>query len=172
MKSLNDARYTMWATVIPRLDSASISSGNQPTPGPTGGAFETYQDPDSLQILTRWVSADPSSPNATEPQYDIPCYARGYTNLGFRSSANREVFVQGEYNVIEAVQFDYPAWVKLNHQSIITNIRGHKEDTDYIWTYEDTSSPIVWEVQGTTPVNDPFGKLLRFTTVLKRSEIQ
>lgn len=166
MRSINDARYTMWATVIPRLDPT-----NQQPAGT--GHFQRAQDQDTGAITTVWV-ADQNGPVAGSVQahYDIPCYARGYTNLGFRSSANREVFVASQYNIIEAIQFDYPASVTLNHQSFITRIRGRKDDTDYLWTYEDTGNPIVWEVQGTTPVTDPFGKLLRYTTVLKRSEVQ
>lgn len=170
-QSINDARYTMWATVIPRLDSASTSTGAQAGPQ-VAGHFERTQDPDTNQINTAWVVDADSSKNTGFARFDIPCYARGYTNLGFRSSANREVYVKGEYNLIESVQFDYPLWVDLNHQTLVTNIRSSKEDQDFLWLYDDTSDSIVWEVQGTTPVTDPFGKPLRYTTVLKRSEIQ
>lgn len=168
-KSVNDARYTMWATVITRLDSTS--GADLPT---GGGQFEAYQDPDSLQVLTRWIPADLTHSPTAQAKLEIPCYARGYTNLGFRSSANREVYVQELYDVVESIQFDYPAWVTLNHQSFITNIRTREEldAPEWLWTYEDSGNPIVWEVQGTTPVTDPFGKLLRYTTVLKRSKIQ
>lgn len=173
MKSLNDARYTMWATIIPRLDTPSTLTGNQPT-GQTG-YFKREQDPDSGQITTVWVSgqADPISGKEIPVQYDIPCYARGYTALGYRSSANREIYVGGDYNVTEAIQFDYPLSVTLNHQSFVTNIRrGQDPDSQTLWAYEDTGNPILWEVQGITPVHDPFGKPLRYTTVLKRAEIQ
>jgi hypothetical protein len=176
-KSLNDARFTMWATVIPRLDSPSTATGDQPSAGP--GRFERRQDPDSGQMISVWVpDTTPGvvATNSNSPQYEIQCYARGYTDLGYRSSGNREIYVKGEYNVTEAIQFDYSASVLLNHQTLITNIRTSPDATDtksYSWLYEDDpTQSIVWEVQGVTPVHDPFGKLIRNTTVLKRAEIQ
>lgn len=172
-QSINDARYTMWATVIPRLDTLSVSTGGQPGAGQSG-YFKRDQDPDSGQITTVWVpnQSDPSTGREVSAQFDVRCYARGYTNLGFRSSANREIYVKGEYNINESIQFDFPLTVVINNQSLVTNIRGTKDGTDFFWLYEDTVRPVVWEVQGITPVTDPFGKALRYTTVLKRSEVQ
>lgn len=166
MRTINDARYTMWATVIPKL----VIGDTQPT---GEGTFVRTQDPDSFEIKTEWVPNGVSTPGTQEAQYTIRCYARGYTNLGFRSSANREVYVKGDYSEIESIQFDYPANVLLSRESYITNIRTVEADgTDYVWVDGNTGNPVVWEVQGTTPITDPFGKLLRNTTVLKRAEIQ
>src|SRR5207245_1671208 len=87
-------------------------------------------------------------------QRDIQCYVRGYTNLGFRSSANREIYLHGDYSVVESIQFDYPADVKLDHQSLVTNIRQDEalapDFSNCIYTTE-TGKPTIWEVQGITP---------------------
>lgn len=173
-QSINDARYTMWATVIPRLDTASTSTGNQPN-GTHSGAYQITQDPDTGQITTTWVDGPDSTGKAIQAESQIRCYARGYTALGYRSSANREIYVAGDYNITESIQFDYPNSVKLNNQSLVTNIRSAEDVMDltsYLWMNEDAGIPTVWEVQGITPVHDPFGKFIRNTTVLKRSEIQ
>jgi hypothetical protein len=181
IKTINDVRYTMWATVIPKFTGEI----NQPTARTeTNGSYVRVQDPDSFEIKEVWVPATQTKPPGSvaipylsdvPPQRQIPCYVRGFTNLGFRSSANREILLHGDYTVIESVQFDYPADVKLDHQSLVTNIR-QTEDLDptfanYIYMTE-TGKPTVWEVQGITPVVDPFGAYLRNTTVLKRAEVQ
>jgi hypothetical protein len=115
------------------------------------------------------------SPTAPAARYDIRCYARGYTNLGFRSSGNRETFFHEQYDQIEVGSVGLlQERHSLNHQSYITNIRLTQADdpAHYLWTDAATGKSIVWEIQGITPVTDPFGKPLRFTTVLRRALIQ
>lgn len=175
-QSINDARYTMWATVIPRLDTASTEDGNQPGAGQSG-YYKRTQDPDSGQITTTWEvgQSDPDTHQEIPAEYQIRCYARGYTALGYRSSANREIYVGGEYNYTESIQFDFPANVALNNQTLIQAIRHSEDPTDtasYLWLDGATGKATVWEVQGVTPVHDPFGKFIRNTAVLKRAEIQ
>jgi hypothetical protein len=98
---------------------------------------------------------------------------RAYTALGYRSSANTERFVQQDYAAVESIQFDYPKGILLNRQGLVTNIRPQKDFLgNWFWVNEDTGNPIVWEVQGVSPVHDPFGKHIRNTTVLRRSEVQ
>lgn len=162
----------MWATVVPKLVTPGLVV---PTAG-SKGKYVRRQDPDSGEVLTVWE--EEASPTATTPsaEYDIRCYARAYTALGYRSSANRESWVQQDYSAIESIQFDYPKGVVLNRQTLITKLRSHQnyaaDFAGWLWPNEDTGQPIVWEVQGVSPVHDPFGKHIRNTTVLKRSEVQ
>lgn len=172
----------MWATVIPKF-----TGPNQPildaNAGKAQGSYVRVQDPDSGEIKEQWVAAGSSVAGSVPVPYltnvsaqkEIPCYVRGFTNLGFRSSANREILLHGDYTVIESVQFDFPADVKVDHQSLVTNIRQTEElapdFSNCIYTTE-TGKPTVWEVQGITPVVDPFGVHLRNTTILKRAEVQ
>lgn len=170
----------MWATVIPKFTGEI----NQPTARTeTKGSYVRVQDPDSFEITEKWVPDGQNLPGSVAipyltsvaPQREIPCYVRGFTNLGFRSSANREILLHGDYTVIESVQFDYPADVKLDHQSLVTNIRQDEQlaqDFSNCIYMTETGKPTVWEVQGITPVVDPFGAYLRNTTVLKRAEVQ
>lgn len=174
VKSLNDARYTMWATVIPRYtDSDTVAA-----PG-AAGTYEMVSDPDSGEIKTVWVPANTTAPAGytpnhqnTEGNFDTPCYARGFTDLGYRSSSATENYKDSDYQAVLTIQLDYPADVILTRSSFITNIRPGAELVDYFWLDEDTQNPIVFEVQGVTPVHDPFGKLLRNTAILKRAETQ
>lgn len=173
MKTIMAVRFTMWADILPKLVSAETGQ-NQPTTG--SGKYVPTSDPDSGEVLMTW---QPDTSGGTDPtvvpaQQTVRCYARGYTNLGFRSSGNRETYLKGDYTEIESIQFDYPKDYVLNRQSLVTNIRTQEEDSgsDYVWIDGTTGKPVVWEVQGVTPVVDPFGALLRYTTVLKRAEIQ
>jgi hypothetical protein len=182
IKTINDVRYTMWATVIPKFTGTNQQILTPDATAPTG-SYVKVQDPDSGEITETWVAgntvtAPPGTPeylHNVKQQLEVPCYVRGFTNLGFRSSANREILLHGDYTIIESVQFDYPADVKLDHQSLVTNIRSNEElDPTFancIYKTE-TGKPTVWEVQGITPVVDPFGYYLRNTTVLRRAEVQ
>lgn len=157
----------MWATVIPKF-----TAPNQNIDTRVAGTYQRVQDADSGEVRMKFVP----DPSVTDPQvssrFEIKCYARAYTALGYRSSANRESIVQQDYQAVESIQFDYPKSVLLNRQALITNIRGHESLDDWFWLNEDTGNPIVWEVQGVSPVHDPFGKHIRNTTVLKRAEVQ
>jgi hypothetical protein len=54
----------------------------------------------------------------------------------------------------------------------VTNIRDSKNK--YIWTELDypTETPTVFEVIGSTPITDPFGNVMAYNTLMKRSESQ
>lgn len=164
----------MWATIIPRM----VTPGQDvPTAGSTG-AFNIKQDPDSGEVITFFDPKgvpDPNKPPFNGAPYDVQCYARAYTALGYRSSANRETYIAGDYSELESVQFDFPKNVVLNHQSLVTNLRASQSTSDlhnFFWLDGATGKPTVWEVQGVSPVHDPFGKWIRNTTVLKRAEVQ
>lgn len=156
---------TMVATILTR----NTSDGEVVT---GAGTYETYQDPDSFEILTRWVPATVDAPGA-QSSFEVPCYARGYTDLGFRSSANREVILKGDYDVFEAVEFFFPAKYKnVTRQSYVTNIYQKNRPEVPLWTEEETGRATVFQVQGITPVFDPFGRLREWTGVLTRAEVQ
>lgn len=166
VRCIGGAKMTMTATISSRLPS-----NGQPVTG--NGEYVRVQDPDSGEILTEWVPAPVGAINPQAATYEIPCYARGYTDLGFRSSANHEIILKGEYNVFEAVEFTYPGrFNRLTRQSYITKIADAKDPSNILWTEEETGLPTVFQIQGMTPIYDPFGKLREWTGVVIRSEIQ
>lgn len=164
------AKFTMVATVVSRL---VVNQGEA-----TGAGTYVYdQDPVTKEIKMKFVAAtDPDLVPGSlmdTAEYDIPCYARGYTDLGYRSSANKEFYLKGDYTPFEAIEFTFPAkYTMVSRQSFIKNIRRHVDATDAFWTEEETGEPTVFQVQGVTPVFDGFGKHVANTTVLLRSEIQ
>lgn len=141
-----------------------------------GGHWETYQDEETLAIRQRWVedTVVPPLPGSTyvvnTNRFDIECYARGFNEVGFRSTANTEFFVDGRYQPFEAIQLMFPARYVLNRKQYVTNIRGRNKQI--LWIEEETGQPTVFEVQGVTPNFDPFGRHLDNLAVIKRAAIQ
>lgn len=156
----------MTATIVTRFANDGVNTGE--------GTYERYQDEDSGEILQRFVPTASAKPGArlVNAEYELPCFARGYTDLGFRSSANREVILKGDYTVFEAIEFTYPGrFNRLTRQSYITKIVDTKTQ-QVLWEEEETGEPTVFQCQGMTPVYDPFGKLREWTGVVVRAEIQ
>ena len=61
---------------------------------------------------------------------------------------------------------------KLSLRQKITNIRN--KNGQYLWTELDypSDTPTVFEIVGTTPIMDPFGNLIGYSSSAKRSENQ
>jgi len=117
------------------------------------------QDPDTGLIKKSW-------------QYTktIDCHAKSFIS---NSSSSRTGDRQQFGNIYENTQMlEIRTNNKLTLRQKISNIRD--ANGDYIWTElnfpEDT--PTVFEVVGTTPITDPFGNTLAFSTIVKRSENQ
>jgi hypothetical protein len=166
VRCIGGAKMTMTATIVTRLANEGSNVGE--------GTYERYQDEDSGEILQRFIPAAsaPVGSRIFKAEYDIPCFARGYTDLGFRSSANRESVLKGDYSIFEAIEFTYPGrYNRLTRQSYITKIVDTKTQTP-LWVEEETGQSTVFQVQGMTPLYDPFGKLREWTGVVIRSEIQ
>lgn len=117
------------------------------------------QDPDTGLIKKSW-------------QYTktLDCHAKAFiSNSSTSRTGDRQVFG----NIYENTQMlEIRTHDKLTLRQKISNIRD--SSGNYIWTElnfpEDT--PTVFEVVGSTPITDPFGSTLAFSTIVKRSENQ
>lgn len=184
MRAVLDVRFNMRATVL-----NDYADYNTPEDIPDvseavpGGHWDTIQDDITGGIKRVWVEdqvvATPTpgttkstftGPAASVPRFDIECYVRGFPEVGFRSTANTESFLDGLYQRFEAIQMSFPAKYVLNRRQYVTNIRN-KNDV-ILWLEEETGQPTVFEVQGVTPTFDPFGRHIDNLTVLKRAQIQ
>lgn len=100
----------------------------------------------------------------------IDCHAKAFIS---NSSSSRTGDRQTFGNIYENTQMlEIRTHDKLSLRQKISNIRD--ASGNYIWTElnfpEDT--PTVFEVVGSTPITDPFGNTLAFSTIVKRSENQ
>jgi len=174
MTCLTSVRFNMTATV---LDYAPATHNETPDQAIPGGHFQTVQDEDTGAIQQIWVEDQTVAPaysnvgpSVAIPRYDLPCAARGFTELGFRSSANTQSFDDGVYRATEVIQIIFPANYQLTRNQFVTNIRGR--DKRPLWIEEETGQPTVFEVQGVTPTFDPFGRHVDNIAVLNRSTVQ
>jgi len=100
----------------------------------------------------------------------VSCYAKGViSNTATARSGDRQV-LGTKYENVQVIEVRTNS--KLSIREKITNIRtGNGEN---IWTELDypNDTPTVFEVVGVTPMTDPFGDVLAWSAVLKRSENQ
>lgn len=175
-RSILDVRYDLVATVLTDLpQSQDIDLDNEVH----GGHWETTQDPDTNAIIKRWVDDVAVVPSTngegklnltTVNRFDIECDVRGFPNVGFRSSANTESFLNGTVAYLEFIQINFPAKYAVSRRQYVTNIRNRYGKI--LWLEEELGTPTIFEVQGVNPTFDPFGKHLDNLAVLKRSERQ
>lgn len=170
---LTGVRFNMLATVLNYSPGDSQQTVDEAV---EGGHWEYYQDEDSGALKKRWIEDVAVVPlpgqdwRVTTNRFDIECYARGFPEVGFRSSANNENWLEGMYQPFEAIQLVFPAKYVLNRRQFITNIRGRNKQI--LWLEEETGLPTVFEVQGVTPTFDPFGRHIDNLAVIKRAAVQ
>lgn len=172
MRCLNTVRFNMIATVLNRY--ADIEGGLDEEV--KGGHWEWYQDEETGALGKRWIEdvATPTQPGQTHivdvDRFDIECTATGFPEVGFRSSANTESYLDGRYLPSEVIKLVYPAKYVLSRRQFVTNIRGRNKQI--LWLEEETGQPTVFEVQGVTPTFDPYGRHIDNLAVIKRARIQ
>lgn len=117
------------------------------------------QDPDTGAIIREW-------------QYykTLDCHAKGViSNSATTRSSDKQSF-NNRYSNEQTVQVRTSE--KLTLREKITNVRN--SENIVIWTELDypTETPTVFELIGSTPITDPFGKIMGYNSTLKRSENQ
>lgn len=100
----------------------------------------------------------------------LDCHAKGMiTNSASIRSSDKQQFNNKYINeqTIQVRTID-----RITIQEKITNIRDSQNNV--IWTEINfpSDTPTVFEVIGVTPITDPFGKVIGYSSALKRSENQ
>ena len=117
------------------------------------------QDPDTGSMKKQWLYTS-----------TIPCYAKGIiSNSATARSGDKEIF-NNKYQYQQSIEVR--TLNKLSLREKVTNISN--ADGVVIWEELNypTNTPTVFEVNGTTPITDPFGTVLGYNSTLKRSENQ
>lgn len=100
----------------------------------------------------------------------LACHAKGsISNSATTRSTDKQSF-SNKYSYEQNIQVRTVE--RLTARDKITNIADSQGNV--IWTEIDfpTETPTVFEVIGTTPITDPFGKVIGYNSSLKRSENQ
>lgn len=100
----------------------------------------------------------------------IDCHAKGIiSNSATTRSSDKQIF---DNRYINDQMIQVRTAERITSKEKITNIRN--ADGEHIWTEQNfpDDTPTVFEVVGTTPITDPFGKTIGYNSALKRSENQ
>jgi len=100
----------------------------------------------------------------------LDCHAKGViSNSATTRSSDKQVF-DNKYTNDQIIQVRTAE--RLTSREKVTNIRN--SEGVYIWTELNypTETPTVFEVIGTTPITDPFGRVVGYNSSMKRSENQ
>lgn len=117
------------------------------------------QDPDTGAIKKEWTYYK-----------TVPCHAKGViSNSATSRNGDRQVF-DNRYRNEQVIEVRTSG--RLTSREKVTNICN--SDGQIIWAEIDfpTETPTVFEVVGTTPLTDPFGKVIAYNSTMKRSENQ
>lgn len=169
MRCITSARFNMTATVL--TQGGLIVDDTNPD-GSVVGHWENKQDPETGDIIRIWVveDADPSTPEIDAKV--VKCIVRGILDGGIRVAGTTERYTpQGLIESVDYVKMQFPASVTITKRDRVTNIANRKGII--IWREEEAdNAPTIFDVQGVTPVVDPFGNLIEWSALLQRSEAQ
>jgi len=126
--------------------------------------------------LDLYVQTDTQDPNtgAIKKEWNysetVPCSAKGVISNSTSSRNSDTQSLGTKYQNEQMVQIRTSSRLNVRHK--ITNIRD--KNGVVIWTELDypSDTPTVFEIFGVTPITDPFGTILGYNSVAKRSENQ
>ena len=120
--------------------------------------FDT-QNPDTGAIVKEW-----------HYYKTIDCHAKGVvSNSATTRSSDKQIF-DNKYVNDQIIQVRTVERVTAREK--VTNIRDMAGNVIWIEINFPTETPTVFEVMGTTPITDPFGRVLAYNSAMKRSENQ
>lgn len=117
------------------------------------------QDPDTGALIREW-----------NYYKTVQCHAKGViSNSATTRSSDKQVF-SNKYTNDQIIQVRTAE--KLTAREKVTNIKD--VEGNVIWSEINfpTETPTVFEVIGTTPITDPFGRVIAYNSSMKRSENQ
>jgi len=100
----------------------------------------------------------------------MPCAAKGMiSNSGTARSGDKQILNNKYANeqMIEIRTVD-----QITYREKVTNVRDMSENVIWKELNYPTNTPTVFEVISSTPITDPFGNVLAYNSVAKRSENQ
>jgi hypothetical protein len=117
------------------------------------------QDPDTGAIKKQWIFYK-----------TLSCHAKGIISNSSSTRTSDKQVMGNKYFNDQVLQIRTAQRLTLREK--ITNIRD--ANNNYIWTEINSpnDTPTVFEIMGTTPITDPFGKVIGYNSSVKRSENQ
>ena len=100
----------------------------------------------------------------------VPCSAKGVISNSISTRSSDRQVIDTRYQNEQFIQVRTSE--KLNMRNKLTNVRTKKGTVVWSEINYPTETPTVFEIVGITPVTDPFGEIIAYNTMAKRSENQ
>lgn len=173
------AKNTMRATVL-RPGTSTPNPENQES----GYWDESARHPITNEIIRVWVPEETEIEDNPDTKHDegwftFPCEARSVVTGGLNTQGTAERWTtKGEYEDVDFVTIKYSPKIILTKRDRITNIRG--ADGEILWVEEGmkdpegkhTYKPTIFDVNGVSPLVDPFNNHIENYALLSRATSQ
>lgn len=175
MRCLTSARFNMSALLM----VPGTAPDADPNTGTPNGQYEYQQDPDSGALVRVWVPATDEIPESQAAVEEglmegrrFKCMARGFTDGGIRVAGTTERWSsRGTIDTVDFITIKFPKNVILTRRDRVTDIRN--SEAELLWKEEEfDNSATIFEVNGVTPIVDPWGKHIENSALLQRAEVQ
>jgi hypothetical protein len=120
---------------------------------------EDYQDPDTGAIKKSWIYSD-----------SIPCFAKGIISNSSSARGGDNQTMAAKY--VDKQTLEIRTMSRLTYRQKVTNIRDSQGNVIWFELNYPNDTPTVFEITSSTPITDPFGNLMAYNSIAKRSESQ
>lgn len=120
---------------------------------------EDYQDTNTGAIKKSWIY-----------QKTIPCFAKGIISNSASTRGGDNQIISAKYTDRQTIEIRTTS--RLTYRQKLTNIRDASGSPIWIELNYPNDTPTVFEVVSSTPITDPFGTLMAYNSIAKRSENQ
>jgi hypothetical protein len=120
---------------------------------------EDYQDENTGAIKKSWIYHN-----------TVPCFAKGMISNSStaRGGDNRSISTKYENTQTIEIRTQTP----ITYRQKISNIRDSSNNVIWFELNYPNDTPTVFEIVSSTPITDPFGTLMAYNAIAKRSENQ
>ena len=166
MQCLLSARYVLKADILRQSGTGSTVDISDE------GYWKKQQDPLTGAFIRKWV---PLSDTANDIDVvSINCWVNGIIDGGIRVAGTTERF-ERDYKSIDYARMFFGTDIVLTQRDRVTNIRN-AQTGQIIWLDEQLDKvdgafkATVFDVEGITPIINPFGRHIENYASLKRSD--
>jgi hypothetical protein len=120
---------------------------------------EDYQDQNTGAIKKYWIYAK-----------TVPCFAKGIISNSSSARSGDSQTLSTKYSDKQTIEIRTQS--RLTYRQKITNIRDSSNNVIWFELNYPNDTPTVFEIISSTPITDPFGTLMAYNSIAKRSENQ
>jgi hypothetical protein len=120
---------------------------------------EDYQDQNTGAIKKSWIY-----------EKTIPCFAKGMISNSSTTRSGDSQIISSKYSDKQTIEIRTQS--RLTYRQKIANIRDSSNNVIWFELNYPNDTPTVFEIVSSTPITDPFGTLMAYNSIAKRSENQ